>query len=462
MLIVMKFGGSLLGSEDGVSRVAKMVGSSSKQNRVVVVVSALGDVTDFLLEMATDALAGGKRRPLLSRRLRRAHGDALARLGRRRQARARSTADALFEELDRALEGISLLKELTPRSRDLVVSFGERLSAPIVAAALEEEGVVAEALTGGDAGIVTHDSYGEASPDSVRTREAVRAELGPLLSKDVVPVVTGFIARTPAGDVTTLGRGGSDYTATFLADALDADEVWIWTDVDGILTADPRIVRDAVVVRELSYAEAEEMALFGAKNMHPLALGPARLRRIPVRIKNGLRPELPGTLIHSGERRKASVAKAVALVRDVGMVTVSGETLAGRPGTAARIFQALGAADINMLMISQSVSESNISFVVRRDALPSAVSALRSGPAAPGLGLAVESEPDVAVVAAVGAGMKGTPGVAAKVFGTVARKGINVRMIAQGSSELNISFVVRGEDAREAVRALHSELVVAG
>ena len=462
MMIVMKFGGSLLGSQDGVNRVAKIVGRNSGGNKVVVVVSALGDVTDLLLEMGADALEGGKRRGQLFRKLRKIHDGALASVGGRRRMKARPVMDGLLDELDRALEGVSLLKELTWRSKDLIVSFGERLSAVIVAAALEDAGLDAEPLAGGEAGIVTDDSFGEASPDFAKTRARVKDIIGRLLSEGTVPVVTGFIARTPSGEITTLGRGGSDYTATIIADALRADEVWIWTDVDGILAADPRIVRDAEVVKELSYAEAEEMALFGAKNMHPLALGPARLLKIPVRIKNGFRPDLPGTLIHAGETRKAKVAKAVALLQDAGMVTVSGETLAGRPGMAAGIFHALAAAGINVLMISQSVSESNVSFVVRRGSLGGAVSALESGPAVAGRGLTVDSEADVAVVAAVGAGMKGTPGVAAKVFGTVARRGINVRMIAQGSSELNISFVVKGEDAKEAVRALHSELVAAG
>jgi aspartate kinase len=280
-----------------------------------------------------------------------------------------------------------------------------------------------------------------------------------LVSKGVVPVVSGFIAATPGGDTTTLGRGGSDYTATIVADALGADEVWIWTDVDGIMTADPRIVPGASVVKELSYAEAEEMAFFGAKNMHPLALGPARLAEIPVRIRNGYRPELPGTLIHRVERKKVGVAKAILLVKNVGMLTVSGETLMGKPGTAAQIFRALGDKWVNIIMISQSVSESNISMVVRRESLHKARLALESGRSPSGKGLVVETESDVAVIAAVGAGMKGTPGVAAKVFGAVAKAGINVRMIAQGSSELNISFVVREKDAVKAVEGLHSGLV---
>lgn len=225
------------------------------------------------------------------------------------------------------------------------------------------------------------------------------------------------------------------------------------------MTADPRVVPGARVVRELSYAEAEKMAIFGAKNMHPLALGPVRLSRLPVRIKNGFKPDSPGTLIWSDQKRSAEVVKSIALVKDVGMLTVSGETLAGRPGMAANIFRTLADSSVNILMISQSVSESNISVVLRRGVLERARKSLQRSLAQLGGNAQVDLEPDVAVVAAVGAGMKGTPGVAARVFSAVSQVGVNVRMIAQGSSELNISFVVETEDAAKAVRALHTALI---
>jgi aspartate kinase len=456
----MKFGGSLLAGKEGVSRVALIVKRCSQENEVVVIVSAMGDVTDLLLEASGAALAGDEEgaRDYVGR-VREVQLQAISQLNPERGAKAKLATDELILGLSRALQGVSLLKELTPRSRDLIVSFGERLSTPLVAAAMEEAGLHAKALTGAEAGIVTDDSFGEASPDFAATRRGLRRTLSPLVSRGIVPVVSGFIAATPGGETTTLGRGGSDYTATIVADALGADEVWIWTDVGGIMTADPRIVPRASVVKELSYAEAEEMAFFGAKNMHPLALGPAKLAKIPVRIKNGRRPELPGTLIHTIERKKVGVAKAILLVRNVGMLTVSGEMLMGKPGTAGEIFRALGEKWINIVMISQSVSESNISMIVRRESLHKARLALESGRSPLGKGLSVGTESDVAVIAAVGAGMKGTPGVAARVFGAVASAGINVRMIAQGSSELNISFVVREKDAVKAVEVLHADLV---
>ncbi len=462
-LIIMKFGGSLVGNErDGLLRVAKLVRSyHTRGNRVIAVVSALGEVTDLLIQAANSAKSESLETDELLERLRKIHGEALSQLGKKRAAEVAEIHGRLFEALQETLRGVSILRELTPRSKDRVVSFGERLSAPLVKAAIEDAGVGAVALTGGEAGIITDEAFGEAYPDMRRTSAAAKKALLPPLSKGTVPVVTGFLARTRSGDVTTLGRGGSDYTATILADALRADEVYIWTDVDGIMTADPRVVPESKVIKELSYAEAEEMAYFGAKNMHPLALWPARMVGVPVRILNGFKPDLPGTLIDSNERKGAGVIKSLALVRDVGLLTVSGETLAGRPGTAAMVFTLVGRAGVNMLMISQSVSESNISMVVRRSTLERAAKALKTGFAEANVRADVATEEDLSVIAAVGAGMKGTPGVAAKVFGVVSRAGVNVKMIAQGSSELNISFVVPSEDATRALRALHSSLVEA-
>jgi len=458
----MKFGGSLLASKGGISRAARIIASRAKDDQVVAVVSALGDVTDHLLAAAHDSKRWKEDRiKHFVHGLRDVHSRALREAGIHRTAKDSAKAEALFEELGATLLGVSILGELTRRSIDLILSFGERLSAPIVADALRADGLDAKALTGGEAGIITDDSYGEALPIEKSARRAVKRRLDRLASEGVVPVVTGFVAEAQNGDLTTLGRGGSDFTATLLGTYWGADEVWIWTDVDGIMTADPRVVPGAGVVRELSYAEAEEMAVFGAKNMHPLALGPVRLSKVPVRIKNGFNPDSPGTLIWSGQKKSSEVVKSIALVRDVGMLTVSGETLAGRPGTAANIFRSLADSGVNVLMISQSVSESNISIVLRKGMFEKAERALQKGLAQLGGGRSakVDLEPDVAVVAAVGAGMKGTPGVAARIFSAVSKAGVNVRMIAQGSSELNISFVVGSEDGVKAVRALHTALI---
>ena len=459
--LVMKFGGSLLASHNGIRRVGDIVEKARiRGDEVVVVVSALGDVTDVLLQAANDARgwSQGEISEAIEG-LRRTHLHAIEHTTLRNSARTEVLlgVEASLGRLRETLLGISMLKELSPRSRDIVVSFGESMSAPIVSSEIRARGIDSSSLTGGEAGILTDETFGEAIPVQVATRRSARRRLLPMLSKGEVPVVAGFIARSRNGETTTLGRGGSDYSATILASSIEADEVWIWTDVDGILTADPRVVEKPATVPQLSYAEAEELAFFGAKNMHPLALGPARIAAIPVRIKNGFRPELPGTLITKEQTKSRGIVKAVAVVRSVGLLTVAGETLQGRPGMAARVFSALASNRVNVLMISQSVSEANISMIVRRASLKSGVSALRRE--LKNQGVAVEGDPGVSVVAAVGAGMRGEKGVAAKIFGAVASQGINVRMIAQGSSELNVSFVVNEGDAEGAARALHTHIV---
>jgi aspartate kinase len=271
-------------------------------------------------------------------------------------------------------------------------------------------------------------------------------------------VVTGYIGATPDGVVTTLGRGGSDYTATLIGAALAADEVWIWTDVDGLMTADPKIIPSAKVLSELSYQEAAEMAIFGAKAMHPRALEPIMKENIPARIRNVFNPKNHGTLISNEQTAKrAYVVKSIALIKDVAMINVSGAGMVGAPGSYARIFEVLGKNNINVMMISTAISEANISLVIRRSLLGRALSTLEIALLGKGLVSDVTSEDDVCVIAVMGANMKGTLGVASKIFTIVANKKINIRMIAQGSSELNISFVVKEKDGEAAVRAIHQE-----
>ncbi len=366
--------------------------------------------------------------------------------------------EQLNSELERTVEGIAHLRELTSRSRDYLLSFGERLSAPILAATLSAIGVRARALTGAEAGIATDDNFGEAKPLIEISYHQVQQRLGPFWSRKVIPVVTGFIAATVDGSITTLGRGGSDYTATLLAAALGADEIWIWTDVDGLMTADPRIVKNAKVLASVSFGEALELSYFGAKMMHPRALQPASQKKIPVRIKNSSKPSRDGTLVSAkGSPNSDGVVKAVSIIRDVGIVTVGGTGMMGAPGVAAKIFQTLGSNNVNVMMISQGSSESTISSVVARKDVDRGVRALQLALLGQGHVDRIADEKDTCVIAVVGSGMKGTPGVAARVFGAVAKRGVNVRMVAQGSSEYNISLVVSEKDGPNAVSAIHEE-----
>jgi aspartate kinase len=360
--------------------------------------------------------------------------------------------------LEKVLTGICYVGEITPKSRDYVLSFGERLSAPIVWGTLKDINVKTQCFTGKDAGIVTDANFGEASPLMNVTIHQVKARLEPLLEENVVAVVTGYIAATQDGVITTLGRGGSDYTATILSVALAADEVWIWTDVDGILTTDPKIVGGARRLSQLSYGEAAEMAIFGAKAMHPSALEPVIEAQIPVRIRNVFNPENHGTLIADIQEIKSTeVVKAVAMIKDVAMINIRGAAMVGAPGSYSKIFDVMGENNINIMMISAAVSEANISLIIRRNLLGRALSTLEIALLGRGPVNEITSEDDVCVIAVMGANMKGTLGVASRIFATVAKKGINIRMIAQGSSELNVSFVVKEKDGIAVVRAIHEE-----
>jgi aspartate kinase len=278
-----------------------------------------------------------------------------------------------------------------------------------------------------------------------------------MLRDSIVPVITGFVGADQYGNTTTIGRGGSDYTATIIAASVGADEVWLWSDVDGLMTADPKIVTEAQVLKEVSFAEAMEMALFGAKYMHPRALEPVIETKIPIRIRNTFNLDHAGTVItQSPSKESQKIVKSVSAIRHTALIDVSGGGMVGAPGTAAKIFDTLAKNRVNIMMISQSPSESSISMVVRKTDLDKATTTLELNL----LGKVIKQvnvNDDVAVIAVVGSGMRGIKGVAAKVFGAVAKRGVNVIMITQGSSELNLAFVVNDRDCDQAVRALHEE-----
>lgn len=462
MKVVMKFGGTSVRDGIRIKHVAEIIRKYYQEGKkLVVVVSALSGVTDSLID-ATDIAERGNRRliPSFIRKLSKTHGEAAKVAIKDKSVLSRTIGDLdrSLSELERALTGISYLRELTPRSHDYVSSFGERLSAPILCGALQDVGLKARWLTGGEAGLTTDAHFGEARPLMKVTRQRVREILEPLIKDGIIPVVTGYIASTQDGVITTLGRGGSDYTASLLGTALNVDEVWIWSDVSGLMTADPKIVLSAKTLPSISFSEAIEMAYFGAKVVHPKALEPAMEGGITVRIKNTLDPEGPGTLIASEQQvKRKGIVKAVTLIKDVALVTVAGTGMMGAPGVAARVFDILGKNHVNVLMISQGSSEANISFTIPRKDLKKAVSALKQTLLGGDVVERISSEDDICIVAAVGAGMEGTPGVAARVFKAVAEQRVNVRMIAQGSSELNISFVVKEVDGSKAVNALHRE-----
>ncbi|MFQ5940277.1 MAG: aspartate kinase [Nitrososphaerales archaeon] len=456
----MKFGGTSVAHADRVKKVAQLIKLHSKGNEVVVVVSAVKGMTDDLLKISESVRKSSKAEvERFIDRVAKTHMDIAKNSTTRAKTKneLRNILRGMIKELEDVLGGMVLLGEVTPKSQDYLMSFGERLVTPILCYALKDINVKADFLTGKEAGIITDSNYGEAKPLMDTTKLRVSNRITPMLKNGITPVVTGFVAADQNGNLTTLGRGGSDYTATIIAACINADEVWLLTDVDGLMTADPRIVKNAKVLREVSYAEAMEMALFGAKYMHPRALEPILDKGIPTRIRNAFKPENDGTfVVKNSKAHSRQIVKSVSMIRNTALIDVRGGSMVGAPGTAAKIFDIMGKSKVNIMMISQSPSESSISMVVRKNDLDRAVNSLELNL----LGKVIKTinvTDNVAIIAAVGSGMRGIKGVASRIFGSVAKNNVNVIMIAQGSSELNLAFVVNEKDCDEAVRALHKE-----
>lgn len=458
----MKFGGTSIANGKNMCNVSNIIKDNVKKgNEIVVVVSALANITNLLIEKA-EKLKNGNEEEIQEfiKKLVEKHVKVIdvAIKNTNLKEKTKLKIINIISELEKILTGICYVGELTLKTKDQVLSFGERLSAVIVSATLNDQKIESQHFTGKEAGIVTDSEFGEANPLMNFTTHQVIERIKPLLKKKIIPVITGFIAANQNGTVTTLGRGGSDYTATILGVALDCNEVWIWTDVDGIMTSDPKIIAEAKTIAGLSYGEAAEMAIFGAKAMHPRALEPAIKKQIPVRILNVFNPKNTGTLISEGpEVESKEVVKAIALIRDVSMINIKGAGMVGAPGSYANIFNILGKNNINIMMVSSAVSEANISLIINRNQTQKAMSTLEIALLGRNTGNEVTSEDDVCVIAVMGANMKGSLGVASRIFTAVANKKINIRMIAQGSSELNISFVAKEKDGALAVNTIHKE-----
>ncbi len=464
-LRVMKFGGTSVGDASCIARVAQIVRDASRENPVVVVVSAMSGATNRLVEAATRSQAGEHDQvSAIFQALRKQHEAALGALVRSEEKRAQlaQCLEKIFTEGERLCKGTALLQELTPRTLDSISSLGERLSAPMVAAALEEIGTRSEAIDATEV-IVTNSFHGGADPLMDRTRERCQARLLPLLQAGKVPVVTGFFGASEEGVLTTLGRGGTDYSATILGAALGADEIIIWTDVEGVLTADPRLVPDARPIPEISYREAAELAYFGAKVLHPKTLRAVVQAGIPVWIRNSFAPERTGTKITPQGRSNGGGVKALTAIPDVALISIGGPEIAGVPDVVGRTFSTTAEVRANVLLISQSSSQNEICFIVGAADAKRTVKALRKEFAQDVAHEKVEHitvDPNIAIVAVIGENMRGTPGVAGRTFGALGRENVNIIAIAQGSSESNISFVVAEKDMKAALVATHREFAL--
>ena len=459
--ITMKFGGTSVGSAVAIENVVNIVTEAlGAGNRVAVVVSAMSGVTDALLRSIDAAIKGDKWGYItISQEIRDKHYEAIHQLMNAGDARENilNTINQLLTQHTELCEAIKILGEATPRIRDAIVSYGERLSSRMVAAVLQAHGVRAQAFDAGEF-VITNADYQNAEPLWDETQRRIEANLVPTLEKGVTPVITGFIGATPDGMITTLGRGGSDFSAAIFAAYLNSDELIIWTDVDGVMTTDPRIDKRAKVLPYVSYAEVGELAFYGAKVLHPKTVQPIINKRIPLRVRNTFNAQHPGTLIGAEAEDSGHYIRAVTAVKSVSMLTVSGKGMLGVPGIAGRTFLATAKAGASILMISQSSSEQSFCFTVvnsKADDVRHAVESELASEIARQDVDSVDIMAQVVIITVVGAGMRHRPGVAGKVFSLLGDNGINVLSIAQGSSECSISFVVDEKDLDRAVKALH-------
>ena len=460
--LAMKFGGTSVGSTEAIQQMVAIIHDYLKQgDEVIAVVSAMSGVTDLLLKSAWAAVDGDKWTYMsINEDIREKHYEVINRLMEPSTARDHilGEIDALLKAHLELCEAINILSEATPRILDSIVSFGERLSSRIIVAVMQEQGINAKQYDSSDL-IVTDNGHQDAEPLWEMTETRITNRLLPDVKSGITPVITGFIGATPDGAITTLGRGGSDFSAAIMAAYVNSDELIIWTDVDGVMTTDPRIDKRAKVLPYVSYTEIGELAFYGAKVLHPKTVQPIINRNIPMRVRNTFNPSHAGTLVGAEMQPTETVIKAVTSIKNVSMLTVSGKGMLGVPGIAGRTFSASAGAGANILMISQSSSEQSFCFTV-------------VDPMANHVKNAVEQElereiyqqdvdsvdilSDIVIITVVGAGMRGTPGVAGRVFALLGEHRINVLAIAQGSSECSISFIIHESDLQKAVTELHT------
>jgi aspartokinase/homoserine dehydrogenase 1 len=455
---ILKFGGSSVASADNMRKVASIVKSASGKGQVVVVLSAMGGVTDQLLEAAGEAATGSRRWETVLQTIAHRHFEALHQLFEQHDASSISQElSKAFDELKSVLDGIYLLGELSDRTKDRVAGFGEWLSSKLFAAwyAVENKDVI---WTDARDLILTDKNFGKATVDITVTNNRINGYFK--REAKAVYVLPGFIAGSAEGFPTTLGRGGSDYTAAIVGAALDAEVVEIWTDVSGMMTADPRMVNNIKQIPVISYQEAMELSHFGAKVIYPPTIQPLMKKNIPVWIKNSFRPDDEGTLIHDQPSENKSLVTGISSVNKIVLISLEGPGMIGIPGFSKRLFETLALAKINVVLITQSSSEHSICVGIEEVNLHRAkmvvdnafVHEIENGLLEP-----LIVEPHLSIIAVVGDNMQRHTGISGRMFSALGRNGINIRAIAQGSSERNISAVINTDDVRKAVNVIHEE-----
>ncbi|MGF1639254.1 MAG: bifunctional aspartate kinase/homoserine dehydrogenase I [Cyclobacteriaceae bacterium] len=453
---VLKFGGTSVGSPESIRQVVEIIADYQKKNiSVIVVSSAVSGVTNKLLETGLKAAANDPTYTDNLKELETRHFDLVKSLmDIKKRGEVLAEVKRLLNELEDLTHGVLLLKELSPRTQDLLLSFGERLSCRIIAAYARQQGIEAAYLDARKL-IKTDNNFGKARVLREITIENIKSHF---TDYNEVAVVTGFISSTERGGTTTLGRGGSDYTASIIGAALDCEEIEIWTDVDGVMTSDPRKVKKAFPLPDLSYVEAMEMSHFGAKVIYPPTIHPALERKIPLRIRNTFNPAFEGTLIHDVANKGDYLIKGISSISNISLINLQGSGMVGVPGVSSRLFSALAQSDISVILITQASSEHSICFAIEpKDATGATLAIEREFANEINIGKIdpVQVETDLCIVAIIGENMRNTPGIAGKMFESLGKNGINVVAIAQGSSELNLSVVISEADHSKALNTLH-------
>lgn len=450
---ILKFGGSSVATPARIQAVIDIV-KPYLNSEVAVVFSAFGGVTDLLIQISTLALEGNQEYKQKLEQLQKRHLEVVRELiGVQKQSSILAQVKIKINELEDVLHGVYLVKERTPRTLDYIMSFGERLSAYIIAEVMKDNGIAAEYLDARNV-IRTDNQYGHARVDFEITNKQIADHFR---HHQDVQIITGFIATSESGETTTLGRSGSDYTAAIFAGALHATDLEIWTDVDGMMTADPRLVRKAFTVPQMSYEEAMELSHFGAKVIFPSTMQPAMINRIPIWIKNTFNPGFVGTVIHA-ESINGKLIKGISSMNGISLLNVQGSGLLGVVGVSMRLFATLAREKINVILISQASSEHSICIAIETTSARAAKIAIEKEFQNEIRNEEIDevhTESDLSIVAVVGDGMKHSPGTSGRMFAALGKNGVNVAAIAQGSSERNISAVIRQVDVAKALNALH-------
>jgi aspartokinase/homoserine dehydrogenase 1 len=450
---ILKFGGSSVATPARIQAVIDIV-KPYLSSETAIVFSAFGGVTDLLIQISTLALEGNQEYKQKLEQLQKRHLEVVRELiGVQKQSSILAQVKIKINELEDVLHGVYLVKERTPRTLDYIMSFGERLSAYIIAEVMKDNGIAAEYLDARNV-IRTDNQYGHARVDFEMTNKQIADHFK---HHQDVQIITGFIATSESGETTTLGRSGSDYTAAIFAGALHATDLEIWTDVDGMMTADPRLVRKAFTVPQMSYEEAMELSHFGAKVIFPSTMQPAMINRIPIWIKNTFNPGFVGTVIHA-ESINGKLIKGISSMNGISLLNVQGSGLLGVVGVSMRLFATLAREKINVILISQASSEHSICIAIETTSARAAKIAIEKEFQNEIRNEEIDevhTESDLSIVAVVGDGMKHSPGTSGRMFAALGKNGVNVAAIAQGSSERNISAVVRQADVAKALNALH-------